>query len=227
MPNRAKSFASALLSGACTASVLLAATVLPGPNVTASAAGECIESPNQRMAQPGHWYYHLDRAQNRRCWFFQPSEAQQPADPRSSEVRPPEVPAYAPVAASPAPLSQDSLLSRFAASLSQSLSPPQQQQQSALPQNGIPEEPAEPAASPPSPKASKVSKRPQPAPLMATSPAPTTNGDASAGRQEQTQPVATGKDEKQPPLPLNVAERESLFQDFMKWQRERTVFGDR
>jgi hypothetical protein len=84
--------------------------------------------------------------------------------------------------------------------------------------------PAEPAkiASPKSPGAGKVSRQPQAAP----SPAPTTSGAASAGRQDQAQPVATGKDEKQPSLPLNVAERESLFQDFMKWQRERAVFGD-
>jgi len=187
MPNRAKSFASALLGGACTVSVLLAATVLPGPNVTASVADECLESPGQ-TSQPGHWYFHSDRAQNRRCWFFQPSESQQP-DARSSEVRPPLQP------------------------------------QSVPPRYSAPEEPAEAAkiASPRSPSAGKVSRQPQAAP----SPASTTTGDASAGRRDQTQPVVTGKDEEQPPLPLNVAERESLFQDFMKWQRERAVFGER
>lgn len=228
MPNRAKSFASALLGGACTASVLLAATVLPGPNVTAFAAGDCLESPNQRMTQPGHWYYHQDRVQNRRCWFFQPSEPQKPS---AAEVRPPETPAtYPPAAAAPAAASQDSLLSRFAAGVAQSFSPPQQPQQSVQPQNSVPqysatEEPAEPAALPKPPRVSKVSKRPQVPP--AESPAPTTSGDASAGRQDQAQPVAAAKDEKQPPLPLNVADRESLFQDFMRWQRERAVFGGR
>jgi hypothetical protein len=234
MPNRAKSFASAPLGGARAALVLLAATVLPGPNVTAFAAGECLESPNQRTMQPGHWYYHLDRAQNRRCWFFQPSEPQQPSetrlpDARSPEVRPPEVPAYyPPTAANPYAASEDSLLSRFAAGFSQGFAPPQQQQ-SVPPQNSIPEEPAGSTkiASPKSSGAGKVPRRPQAAPSLASSPAPTTSGNASAGQQDQTQPVSAGKDEKQPPLPLNVAERESLFQDFMKWQRERAVFGDR
>jgi hypothetical protein len=186
MPNRASSFASALLGGACTVLVLLAATMLLGPNVTASAADECLESPGQ-TTQPGRWYYHTDRTLNRRCWFFHPSEPQQ-SDERSSEVR-----------------------------------PPAQQPQGAPPRFSAPEEPTEPAkiASPKYPGASKVSRQPQAAP------SPTTSGDASAGRQDQTQPVAAGKDEKQPPLPLNVAERESLFLDFMKWQRERALFGDR
>jgi hypothetical protein len=225
MPNRAIAFASALLGGARTVSVLLAATVLPGLNVTASAAGECLENPNQRTTQPGHWYYHLDREQNRRCWFFQPSAPQQPS---ASEVRPPEVPAYPPVATAPAAASQDSLLSRLAAGVAQTFSPPPPPQSAPL-QYSAPEEPAESATngSPKSPRVGKVSRQPQAAPSLASSPAPATNGYAGEGRQDQAQPAAAGKDEKQPPLPLNVAERESLFQDFMKWQRERTVFGDR
>ena len=34
------------------------------------AAGDCIEQPDSRPAQGGHWYYHSDRVNNRKCWYF-------------------------------------------------------------------------------------------------------------------------------------------------------------
>jgi len=34
------------------------------------AADDCLTKPNLRAAQGGHWYYHLDVAKNRKCWFL-------------------------------------------------------------------------------------------------------------------------------------------------------------
>jgi hypothetical protein len=232
MPNRANSFAFALLGGVLTGTVLL------GLNVTASAAGECLESPNQRTTQSGHWYYYSDRAQNRRCWFFQPSEAKssdarstdvRSVDVRSPEVRSVEATASPSAAAPPAPTYQDSqqsLLSRFAAGFSQPYPSPPQQNVSQ--QSAVPEEPAEApkTASPKPSRASKVSKREHE--QLQTAP-PVTSGAASADRQQDRsqRPAPAAEKEEKPATPIDVADRESLYQDFMKWQRGRTAYGVR
>jgi hypothetical protein len=222
MPNRANSFASALFGGALAMAAPLALTV------TASAADECIESPNQRTTQPGHWYYHFDRAQNRRCWFFQPSEAK-PSESKSSDMRSVEATASPPAAAPPAATYQDSqqsLLSRFSAGVSQpfSAAPPQQN----VPQQyTIPEEPTDSAktASPKPSRAGRVSRREHERPPSAPSPATSGTASSADGPDQPKQPApAAEKDEKQA-MPLDVAAREALYQDFIKWQRDRTVFG--
>jgi hypothetical protein len=220
MPNRAKSFASALLGGALV-SGLLAAAVPFSLSVTASAAGECLESPNERTTQPGHWYFHFDRTLNRRCWFFQPSEA------RSSDAKSSEAAASPSAAAAPAATYQDSLLSRITAGFSQSLAPLPQQQY-VPPQTSVPDDAGDTAKALPKPsRVSKASRREKEKDRSQAAPAPVTSGAASSDRQpEQSQQSASGaeKDEK-PATPLNVADREALFQDFVKWQRDRAVFG--
>jgi hypothetical protein len=213
MPNRANSLVPALFAGSLFASSL-ATTALLGVNVTAEAA-ECLESPHG-TAEPGHWYYHSERAQNRRCWFFQPAEA------RSAEAM--ANPQTAPVQAAPSDSTPPSLLSQLTAGFSRGApsSPPAQ---SAPQPNTVPNDPAEVAktASPRPPKATKVSRRPRP---QDNTPAPATNGAASAEQHDQSQQPAEAKGEK-PQQPSDVVERETLFQDFMKWQQQRAVFGTR
>ena len=34
------------------------------------AAGDCTEQPNREPAAGGHWYYHSDRVNNRKCWYL-------------------------------------------------------------------------------------------------------------------------------------------------------------
>jgi hypothetical protein len=219
MPNRANSFVPALFAGSLFAGSL-ATTVLLGLSVTASDAAECFESP-QRKAEPGHWYYHSDRPQGKRCWFFEPTETRsaeamtsQPATPAPNEGSPP------------------SLFSQLAAGFSQNHAPPSQQ--SVPQQTSIPDESAEVArtASPKPPKATKVSKRERPQETAAPPPATSSAASAeqhdhpSTEQREQAQPPAAAKSEKQQ-QPADVVEREALFQDFMKWQQERAVFGTR
>ena len=55
-------------------------------------------------------------------------------------------------------------------------------------------------------------------------PPPTTNGAASAERYDQLQSQQTiEKDEKHPPQ--LGADRETLFQSFLEWYRDRSLFG--
>jgi hypothetical protein len=207
MPERANSLASAFIAGTLAAALL-------GVNTTASAAAECLESPDYRVTEPGHWRYHLDRTLNRRCWHFEPAEAK-PAEAAAAAPM-----TAAPMTAAPTPDTPAAFLSRFAAGVSQTLSPPQpppQPQQSSIPdtsaasQQTISTKPARP------PKTVRQ-ERPQ-----SVQP-PTTNGAAAAERQDQPQQFAADKNEKRNP-PLNVADREALFQNFMKWQTERSLFG--
>ncbi len=41
-----------------------------------TSASSCLAAPNHAAPKGGHWYYHLDRANNRKCWYLRgPSEA--------------------------------------------------------------------------------------------------------------------------------------------------------
>ncbi|MBO0758319.1 MAG: hypothetical protein J2P54_20910, partial [Bradyrhizobiaceae bacterium] len=40
------------------------------------AAEDCLEQPNGQAPQGGHWYYHTDRATNRKCWALRTDDGQ-------------------------------------------------------------------------------------------------------------------------------------------------------
>jgi hypothetical protein len=40
------------------------------------AAEECLDQPNTQAPQGGHWYYHTDRATNRKCWVLRTDDGQ-------------------------------------------------------------------------------------------------------------------------------------------------------
>jgi hypothetical protein len=209
MPARANSLESAFIAGT------LAAAALLGLNTTASSATECLENPHLRTAEPGHWYYRSDRTRHRRCWFFAPAE----------------VTTDRPVSASPAATADDnsrqSWLSFFIPSFLQPPSPTPQQvevpQQVEAPQtqpNAIPDRSGE-AIQTISPKhARRIKEVRRERPQIA--PPPKTTG--AADRRDQPKQIAG--DEKQS-LPLNVADREALFQEFLKWQLDRNLYGRR
>jgi len=64
MPSRI----SAIVSATC--GIFVSAFVTSGMNGHALAAGECIEQPNREPAPGAHWFYHYDRAKNRKCWYL-------------------------------------------------------------------------------------------------------------------------------------------------------------
>ena len=51
---------------------------------TAVSAIECITEPNREPPEGGHWYYRVDRATNRKCWFL----AKLTTTPAAAQTRP-------------------------------------------------------------------------------------------------------------------------------------------
>lgn len=194
----------------------MAGLVCAAPFGVSAARAECLENPT-RMAQPGHWYYYSDRTHNRRCWTFAPS-------------------APAPVAAAPAPPPQDDdLFSHIATGFTQTfaLPPPPPVQPPAAEAAADAAPAAAPQAAPPAParqqrlvrvpRTARVSAAPARAPVataprQAAAPATVPHQAAPADAAARTTPVAA---------PSDVADRETLYQNFMKWQGERSGFMSR
>ena len=65
MPKRMTLFVSAILVIVIAAVALTART-----SVAQLAADECITKPNSTPPQGSHWYYRLDRATRRQCWYL-------------------------------------------------------------------------------------------------------------------------------------------------------------
>jgi hypothetical protein len=80
---------------------------------TARAGDDCLAAPNAGAAQGSHWYYRLDRATHRKCWYVgpqgakvrraatatPPAPARAPVAPPSAETAAVDMPALAPAAA--------------------------------------------------------------------------------------------------------------------------------
>ena len=199
MPERANALESAFIVGT------LAAASLLGLNTTAASAAEC-QNPDLRTAKPGHWYYHSDRTRHRRCWFFVPAEVIV------------DTPVSAPTAATVGDYSLQSLLSYIAGFSQPPSAPPQQMEVlQALPY-ATPDRSGE-ATQTISPRSARPNRtvrgeRPQITPL------PVTTG-AAVRRDPPEQRTSNEKQD----LPLNEADREALFQDFVKWQLDKSLFG--
>jgi hypothetical protein len=52
--------------GAVAASLLAASVIAPTRNALTAV---CVEKPPAPDAHRGHWYYHSDRVNHRKCWF--------------------------------------------------------------------------------------------------------------------------------------------------------------
>jgi hypothetical protein len=210
MQHRVNSLVSMVAVSLLAAAMSLCATGL------ASAAEGCLEKPT-REVKPGHWYYTTDRLHHRQCWLFQPSEA-------TSTDRTPASNAN----------SEEPLFSRFATGIAQGissepkhnsmLSPSAETSQKNIssfssepPQNGSVTKTASPKRS----MIRKIVRQDQPQ----LAPPPTTTGLVSAARGDQLPPqTAAEKDDKQAQQ-LTDAERQLLFEEFLKWYRDRGIFG--
>jgi len=42
------------------------------PDRGSLATDECLTAPNRQPSEGGHWYYHVDRTSNRKCWSLKP-----------------------------------------------------------------------------------------------------------------------------------------------------------
>jgi hypothetical protein len=187
----------------------LAAAVALGPAWAAAADSGCSERPHE-INQPGHWYYYVDRVHHRRCWFFEPSGAM--TGPQSSPER----------VLAPNPDPEPTLLSRFAAGVTESLYG--QPTQSVPQQNMAPVDNASTTLpktdSPKHSRATRIARRER-SQIM---PAPETNGIASADRHDRSAPQPTAEKDDNTPQ-LTAADRETLFENFLKWYTDRSLFG--
>ncbi|MGA7999246.1 MAG: hypothetical protein WCA28_30650 [Bradyrhizobium sp.] len=98
MPDRAAKFVSAIVAS------VLAGTSLAAISLNAvRAADDCLAAPNAETPAGGHWYYRIDRATKRHCWYLRtegetlPQAAVPNSAPDSSAAAKP----VAPVAAAP------------------------------------------------------------------------------------------------------------------------------
>ena len=79
MPNRTAKFVSAVF-----ASLLAGAPLATVSHSAAGAVDECLSGPNGQTPQGAHWYYHIDHATKRHCWYLADERAPQIAAPNSS-----------------------------------------------------------------------------------------------------------------------------------------------
>ncbi len=84
---------------------LIAALLLCGTGAGAR-ADDCLAEPNSPAPAGSHWYYHLDRANQRKCWYVRPPDqsaqqaaAQAPSGAPVTHATPSEEPATASVGA--------------------------------------------------------------------------------------------------------------------------------
>jgi hypothetical protein len=87
MPNRTAKFVSALI-----ASFLAGAPLTTASYGAANPADECLSGPKGQTPQGGHWYYRIDRATKRHCWYLadQREPLSQTAAPNpSASAKPP------------------------------------------------------------------------------------------------------------------------------------------
>jgi hypothetical protein len=198
----------------------LAAAMFLCLNWDAGAASECVGKPDLSVSQAGHWHYHVDRAHRRRCWFFEPSKATV-----SSAASADRVPARNTD-------SQQSWFSRLTTAMAKSFS--KQPQQSSVQQSSISAYSSEPPQNMVADSSIVATKFTSPKDLRTNKtvsrersqakPPPATTGAANGERHQ-----IPGDDEKnEKPAPqLADTERQALFDDFLKWYRDRSVFGDR
>jgi len=233
MRHRVNSLVSVVFAGS------LAAAMLPTANSPVSAADECIGKPNLEVKQAGHWYYRTDRVRHRRCWLFETSQ----------------VPDSVPSSADQGPAAKEesqSWFSNFAAGLAQVFSSQPNQtsmlafsaeqkqsnnisafssepQQSSI--SSFSSEPQQRGFSDKSitvtntaslrhPRANKIARRER-----SRVDSPTTSGLASAARRDQVPMQGTPEKDDKLSRQLTDTERQALFEEFMKWYKDTSVFG--
>jgi hypothetical protein len=177
---------------------LIAGAVTLAADYPALATDDCLASPNQQLAPGGHWYYHTDRATNRKCWYLGASGAQTPAA---------ETPQPQPtVEATPQPT--------FGSFFSlMGLPPP-----ATAPQSDTPNSAGRNGEAARSDDSRNVAA---PAPRPARRP----DSQAALTPKPRRPPPArppVGRADEQPASPSDQAERDALFQEFLRWKDRKS-----
>jgi len=111
MSNRSAKFVPALFAGILAGASLAAVTDLRAqttqaqttqPQATQPPADNCLAAPKGKTPAGGHWYYRIDRATKRKCWYLREENDQ--ANDKSAPTAPQDSPpATSAAAAEPAP----------------------------------------------------------------------------------------------------------------------------
>jgi hypothetical protein len=178
---------------------LLATALMLGTDCATLAGDDCLAGPNRPPAQGGHWYYRLDRAKNRQCWYLVEPAAQTPTA-QAAQPQP-----------APDPTPQRTLDSFFS-SLSSSFtgsttgSQPDTASDARIMQPAHPDDLETDGAS--RGRQPRRVRRPDSQAALAL----------KQHRPAHARPLAEHAEERPP---LNQAERDALFQEFLRWRESR------
>jgi hypothetical protein len=212
MPNRFNPLVFAVFVSSLAAAMLLCL------NWGAGATSECVGKPNLSVDQAGHWHYHVDRVHHRRCWSFEPSKTTV-----STAASADRVPARNTD-------SQQPWFLRLTKVLVKSFS--RQPEQSSVQQSSISAYSSELPQNTGVENSIAVTKLTSPRHLSTgkivshepqTKLPPATNGVGNAERHEQL--PGNGEKNEKPAPQVTDTERQALFDDFLKWYQDRSVFG--
>jgi hypothetical protein len=199
MPKRVISCVPAVSVG------LLATAITLGTDYTTLAANDCPAGPNRSSAQRGHWYYRVDHVNNRKCWYLAEPQARTPAAEAPQPQPSPDAP--------PPPT-----LSTFFSSLTSGFTGATAGTQ---PVTAAGDARTMQTAHPDNLKNDEIA--PGRRPRMARRP----NSEAALApkqhRPAHARPPAEHADERPASSSsLNQAERDDLFQDFLRWKDRQT-----
>ncbi len=191
MGNRTAKFISALV-GSIIAGAPLAAVSQNAPTATstANAASDCLASPKGAAPQGQHWFYRLDRASKRQCWYLRAEggKATQTAQ-AASDAPTAETPAPQPHAVQDARAEYLTSKSNAAPTLPPAPAvAPAPTQQAASP--AAASDAQQPAAATRWPDATTTSPAPEPAPAPVTVTAAQPNAKPTKSPAQAAAPVA-------------------------------------
>src|SRR6516165_10239935 len=63
---------------------LLVWSVIVGAPTTTARADDCLAEPNSSAPAGSHWYYHVDKTTQRKCWYIRATD--QPVQPAAAEA---------------------------------------------------------------------------------------------------------------------------------------------
>jgi hypothetical protein len=183
---------------------LLATGTMLSTNYSTLTADDCLAGPNRPPAQGGHWYYHLDRANNRKCWYLVEPAAQPPtAEASQSQPAPDPIP--------PAPPTPQPAFGGFFSSLGFPWTGTQPNTTGDVrivqpaPANDLKTDAAPPARQP------RMARRPDSEAALAPKP----------NRPAHVRPPAEHAEER-PAASLNQQERDALFREFLRWRESQS-----
>jgi hypothetical protein len=189
MGNRTAKFISALIgsiiAGAPLAAVSQNAPSAPSAASTENTAADCLASPKGAAPQGQHWFYRVERATKRQCWYLRAEGAKATQSAQATTDAPNAAPA--------APQSvQNARAEYIAAQTSAAANPPAPAAAATQQAPGTTDaNPAQPAVATRWPDAAAASPAPQPSPATAAAP-------AAAPAQPSAKPAAS-------PAPVTLA----------------------